>query len=264
MRRLATAKMGGQKRNIMITTERSAQTVNKRSPLNKNHADIVCVLRSIRESYGLTQKDMAGFLKVTQSKVSKFESMLMTSSLKFLITYALVLGYNVVADRVTAGDEISRFEERQSEIRAQASEHTLNRIKARALTPQPIEIPESDVIKQKNRVLIDIINTKLILNADMCTNAFLQNNANRWEPDYKAIDPDELTASRLSKLLGVSVKTIRRFDNCKATLPLIFRYAEVMGMELRVEPPLIYVYNDDMGSFYIQNYIALHSARKCL
>jgi hypothetical protein len=70
-------------------------------------------------------------------------------------------------------------------------------------------------------------------------------------------DDEELTTEKLSKILKVSGRTIRRFERHKAFLPLVLKYADAIGMELQLTP----VFSDeDYGAFYIHNCIALHTA----
>ena len=98
--------------NVLDSVEIKLPTPN----LDK-YSEFVFVLRSIRESYQVTQEEMAALMGVTQDTISKFESAKLNVKLDFLIFYASLLGYNIrVGSTFRSRGELSRFRRRQSRI----------------------------------------------------------------------------------------------------------------------------------------------------
>ena len=91
------------------------------------YTEFVYMLRDIRESYQVSQTEMAEFLDVEQGTVSKFEALELEGKLDFLILYAYALGYHIDMDTVSP-DEQSCFQERQFQIRGELSSLKPNHI----------------------------------------------------------------------------------------------------------------------------------------
>jgi transcriptional regulator with XRE-family HTH domain len=240
--------------------EKDNQTTELLAAAKRKHADIVYVLRKIRESYGLTQKDMALVLETTQGTVSKVESMNMASNLELLIMYASILGYDITVEDASGENEISRFEERQSQISRELSEHDSNRLKSVRIGSYRTKASKAEYAEKKDSIVKALIYAKHLMNYDKLFSSYTLAQKYRKLHYYDKIsdEVEYLTAKSLSKMLGVSEKTIRRFDRYKASLPLVFGYAVAVGRELRLKPRLSSL-AEDYGAFFLHNRGTLHN-----
>jgi transcriptional regulator with XRE-family HTH domain len=204
--------------------------------MTDKYDEFLFVLRGIRESYGITQNEMGVLMNVEQETISKFESARQDVKLDFLVFYASLLGYDIrVVNTFMSKGELARFRKRQSWITKALRNTNQGQIKEifnsgmhwSAIWPGDI------VGESTDRIISNLRKSKRI---------------------------EGLTTKRLSEKLGVSERTIRRFERAKNYIPsasLAFKYASLLNMELRLEKRLR-CKRETLGSFYIRRCIALY------
>ena len=183
----------------------------------EKYSEFVFVLRSIRESYQIKQGEMAALMKVNPSTISKFESENIEVTLDFLIFYAALLGYNIkVGSVIRSWGEFPRFRRRQSRI-------------AKAL-----RYIEQHHVEGTFRLGLHW--------HTVWPGAFIGESKNRIISELRSAKKTEgLTTKKLSEQLGVSDRTIRRFErerNYAPSASLIFNYVTLVNTELRLEKNL--------------------------
>jgi transcriptional regulator with XRE-family HTH domain len=181
------------------------------------------------------QKEIAALLKVDPNTVSKFESAKQDVKLDFLIFYAALLGYNIkVGSTFRSWGEPSRFRRRQSRI-AQAL-RCIERWQIEEIFNSGAHWyaiwPGDDVGKNMSRIISELRYAK------------------------KSVG---LTSQKSSEELGVTERTIRRFEREESTpsASLAFKYAALVNMELRLEKNLR-CKSETLGAFYIRRGLVLY------
>jgi len=200
------------------------------------YSEFISVLRGIRESYRVTQAEMAALMDVEQSTVSKFESAKLDIKPEFLILYASLLGYNIkVGSTFMSRGELPRFRRRQSRIAKTL--RCIQRWQIEGIFNSDVYgrtwWPGDAVRANKSRIISELRNAK------------------------KAAG---LTTKKLSEKLGVSDRTVRRFEreNYAPSASFVFKYAALVNMELRLEKNLR-CKREVLGAFYIRRSLVLHN-----
>jgi transcriptional regulator with XRE-family HTH domain len=179
---------------------------------------------------------MAVILKVDPSTVSKFESANQDVKLDFLIFYTSLLGYNVkVGSTFMSRGEFSRFRGRQSRI--SRALHYIQRWQIESIFNSDVYgrawWPEDAVGENGSRIISELLRAKKTA---------------------------ELTTKKLSEKLGVSERTIQRFEreNYTPSASFAFKYAALVNMELRLEK-ILRCKREILGAFYIRRSLVLHN-----
>jgi transcriptional regulator with XRE-family HTH domain len=245
------------------------------SPKDK-YSEFISVMRNIRNSYKITQNEMALLLSAVQSTITKFELVDLGTKLEDLISYAFVLGYSIeVAKLPEPESEISRFDERQSKISNELHHILPHYIQNSFNTVSPRDILgalEENIALIKKNVRDELVYAKHILNGDRLT--ALQvciGYSNEYQKDLSYLFPDdsmeEITTNRLAQKLNVSERTVRRFENDEdfaSSSKFVFKYADIVSMDLRLKP-IFQTPRESLGDFYIRNCLALHDTiKKCV
>ena len=207
------------------------------APIIDKYSEFVSVLRSIRESYQVTQEEMAALMGADQDTISKFESAKLNVKLDFLIFYASLLGYNIkVGSTFRSRGERSRFRRRQSRI-TQALRY-VHRWQIENLFYSGVywyaRWPGKVVEESRERIISDLRDAK---------------------------KTEGLTTKKLSEELGISDRTIRRFEraeNCTSSASFAFKYASLVNVNLRLEKNLR-CKRETLGAFYLRRGMVIYN-----
>jgi transcriptional regulator with XRE-family HTH domain len=201
------------------------------------YSEFLLVLRSVRESYGITQGEMGALMGVSQETISKFEAAKQDVKLDFLVFYASLLGYDIrVGSTFMSRGELARFRRRQfwiSKALWDIKQWQIEDIYHSGFHRR-VKWPEAAVEENANRIRSELRNAKRIKG---------------------------LTTKKLSEELGVSDRTIRRFERERNYMPfasLAFKYASLVDMELKLEKGLQRK-REKLGTFYLRRILTLYS-----
>jgi len=257
------------------TIAKSADVVDKvhkiiqnLNPNRDKYAEMIFVLRNIRESYKITQGEMARLMNRKQSVISKFESGNLNVRFDFFLIYAGILGYKISTNMFSGNDEITKLYDRQAQMvkvlsllsPLQRANKYLSGLHLKTKWPE-------DAAKDSIRGIMFNLNI-----AKHCVNNEPLTMYQEWnklprdqrERTYDLL-PDklaELTPKSMKKRLKVSERTIRRFESETDYMPsasLVFRYASIVkvGLELECEKNSDDC-NETYGAFYLRRIFLLH------
>ena len=222
--------------DYMGTVLKLSEDLQGENNTKNKYSEFVSVLRSIRETYQVTQEEMGRLMDEDQTAISNLETA-KPVTLDFLIFYASLLGYNIsVVSSSRSRDEITRFCRRQSQI-IKAIRH-VNRQRIEEIFYADVHgnglWPKSIVDNNRSRIISELLRAKKIVG---------------------------LTTKRLSEELGVSDRTVRRFERAKdyaPSAPLAFKYAALVNVELQLEK-ILRRKRETLGYFYIRRSLILHN-----
>jgi transcriptional regulator with XRE-family HTH domain len=284
------------------TLEKKTDVLKKIHKSSDKYDELVFVLRSIRESHRIHQGEIAVLMGVSQSTISKFEAGSLDVRIDFLLLYANLFGYEINVRSAGRETELSRFKERQHKISEELSDVTLQQIEGKnysrvhSETKWPAEIAQ----RNKSSIISDLwiakhthnhanheINRINKLNdmryrsqmaAKILKMGFSSqeesempekdvqhsevNDSPKPDPPVYLDEVEEMTPEIMSKKLGVSERTLRRFEREKGYMPpasMVFKYASLVNAELQLEAyDRAYHLNESHGDYYLRRSLALY------